>query len=466
MTKTQKIHDQFDAVVVGAGTSGAAAALFLARAGLHTALVDERPFESAGARWVNGVPGWMFDRAGLDRPVPPELRSDDRPYTMCAADGSARISADDNPALGVDIRLLVQRLHQLCLAEGVTQFERMKLCGVELEAGRPCRIEIKPAGDQMGTEATTLGADLFVDASGMNGVLRRQVPSLNDSCPSPSRKDICSAAQEVCAVDDREAAEQFLEKNGLRAGETLSTAGLNGGFSIATICVERDFKHVDLLAGAIADGRWPSGSRIISDIKEREPWIGEREFGGSGAIPIRRPYDRFSAPGIALLGDAACQVFPAHASGTGVGLIAAQILAENVAGYSDPGSTEATSAYLVKAQRELGCLLASYDLFRRFSQSLSAAEVERMLSTGLINRAGYRAGLEQQLPRFRLRDYIQLLGAALRSPGLSIRMLPSLAKMPLVRLVYRRYPAEPSVRRTRRWSRIAALLFRVRPDLP
>ncbi len=459
-------REKFDAVVVGAGTSGSAAAYLLALNGLSCALVDERSFDSAGARWVNGVPGWMFDRARLERPAPPELRSNDRPYTMCAANGQSRITIENNSAQSVDIRLLVERLHRLGAAHGVTRFERAKLQDVELDNGRPSRIRLEQSRKRKGALGITLDTGLFVDASGINGALRRRVPSLNESCPPPSKEDICSAAQEVCKVDDRAGAQEFLERSRVSAGETICTAGVYGGFSIATVCVERDFEHVDLLAGVIANGRWPSGSRVISEIKEREPWIGDRVFGGSGAIPIRRPYDRIAEPGIALLGDAACQVFPAHASGTGVGMIAAQILAESVTGYSDPGSTEAVSKYQMNAQRELGQLLANYDLFRRFSQTLQADDIESLLSVGLINKVGYNAGLEQRIPKFKPSDYLQLARSALRKPKLSLRMLPGLAKMPLVRFVYRHYPDKPSGRRARCWSRIAALLFRVRPELP
>lgn len=457
-------QQQFDAVVIGAGTSGSAAAYFLAREGLRCALVDERTFDSAGARWVNSVPGWMFDRARLERPTPPELRSDDRPCTMRPAGGCARITIEDNPAQSIDMRLLVERLHSLGMAEGVTWFEQAKLQEVELDNGRLRRIQLDLPGNGEDAQDVTLAAGLFADASGTTGALRCRVPAVGGSCPPLSRDDICSAAQEVCKVRDRDGAEEFLKRNHVSPGETICTAGVYGGFSVATVCVERDFKNVDLLAGVIADGCWPSGPKIISEIKERETWIGDRVSGGSGAIPIRRPYDRIAASGIALLGDAACQVFPAHASGTGVGLIAAQILAESVTRFTDPGSEDATFTYQVNAQRELGSVLASYDLFRRFSQRLRAEDIESLLSAGLINKVGYSAGLEQRIPRFKFGDYIQLLLAATRKPALSLRMLPELAKMPLVRFAYRRYPANPTPRRIRLWSHIVAWLIGGDPD--
>ena len=61
-------RSEIDAVVVGGGTAGAAAALFLARAGRSVVLVDKRAVGETGARWVNSVPRWCFEEAGVRLP--------------------------------------------------------------------------------------------------------------------------------------------------------------------------------------------------------------------------------------------------------------------------------------------------------------------------------------------------------------------------------------------------------------
>ncbi len=81
---------EFDVVVVGAGTAGAAAAYNLAAVGQRVALVDARPLASAGACWVNAVPDWQFDRANVPRPVAPEHRGGAVPVLL-PPDGSARL---------------------------------------------------------------------------------------------------------------------------------------------------------------------------------------------------------------------------------------------------------------------------------------------------------------------------------------------------------------------------------------
>ena len=59
---------KFDAVVAGAGSAGTAAALALARTGMKVALLEGRRRSKGGARWINGVPPWFFDRLGVARP--------------------------------------------------------------------------------------------------------------------------------------------------------------------------------------------------------------------------------------------------------------------------------------------------------------------------------------------------------------------------------------------------------------
>ena len=87
--------------------------------------------------------------------------------------------------------------------------------------------------------------------------------------------------------------------------------------------------------------------------------IGPRVFGGSGAIPLRRTHDRLAGDRVALLGDAACQVFPAHGSGVAAGLLAARLLADTLAAGGPIGD------YAVAWQRRHGGVSAFFDDFRR-----------------------------------------------------------------------------------------------------
>jgi glycine/D-amino acid oxidase-like deaminating enzyme len=76
-----------DVAVVGAGTAGAAVAAFAAERGLSVVCIERRALADAGARWVNGVAGWMFDEAGLARPSGDELIAEGGAFHLIAGFG-------------------------------------------------------------------------------------------------------------------------------------------------------------------------------------------------------------------------------------------------------------------------------------------------------------------------------------------------------------------------------------------
>src|SRR5699024_3547593 len=112
--------------------------------------------------------------------------------------------------------------------------------------------------------------------------------------------------------------------------------GLSGGFSTCAVTVSADLRHVGVLVGCLANGRYRSGPGMVTDLCRREAWIGPALTVGTGVIPLRRPYARTTAAGVALVGDAGGQVFPAHGSGIGIGLVAGTVLAEGVGAADDP----------------------------------------------------------------------------------------------------------------------------------
>lgn len=445
----------FDAVVAGGGTAGCASALFLASAGLRVALLEARPLDEAGARWVNGVPPWMFEAAGLGPPRAPERRGRARAFILGGPTGArGNLELRPGPVLSVDVRLLIKRLQVLCRQRGVRLFGRTRAGRLDMAGDRPVALAIS-GGNKT---PARLRAALFVDATGLAGVLRRQVPVLSRSCPQPPAWHLCSAAQEVCAVEDRAGALEFLERNRLEPGAVLARTGVDGGYSTVSVGIDEELDTVDLLAGTVADGRHASGPTLLRELKRRESWMGPRLFGGSGWIPLRRPYDLLVVPGLALVGDAGCQVCPAHGSGTGAGLLAARLLADAVAGRSDPGDHQALWDYACAYQRRLGAVGAAYDVFRRFSQFLSGPDTDRLTASGVLAPDSVRAALLQKLPAPDLPELARQARGVMRAPH-PARLLAALSRMGAARALYTRYPRRPDPWQARLWTTCTGRLF-------
>jgi flavin-dependent dehydrogenase len=419
---------QADVAIIGAGTAGAAAAALCARAGLSTVCVDRRPLAEAGARWINGVPAWSFDEAGIDQPAGEELHGAGHAFHLVSGWGPERIVMTDHEVLEVDMRHLVARLQRMATDAGA------RLEG-EVEIGAF-------DGRELESSAGTLRARWFVDASGLGGArLLRQ--------PRVARGDLCAAAQEVRAVSDLPRARAFFEEHGVRPGDTACFTGIAGGYSIVNVRLDGD--RIGLLTGSIpADGH-PSGQQLLDDFVAEHDFIGPTLFGGARAVPLRRPLDRLATDRVALLGDAACQVFSAHGSGIGAGMVAARMLADALSKEGDP------QAYAVAWQRRYGGLFAAYDVFRRFSQTLGPDDLERLMTSGLLDEAAARAGLLQRLPALELGTLGARLRALLRERRLARKLAGVGARMAAAGALYARYPEEPA--RLERWAKRASRLL-------
>lgn len=425
----------FDVAIVGAGTAGAAAAGFCAERGMRVLCVDRRPLDDAGARWVNGVPEHAFTSAGLPLPHGDEHRGEGGGFHLVAGRGPERLVLGATGVLEVDMRHLVARLHERAVRLGATLLGDTRV--------------LAASSDILATDRGDARVRWLVDASGHAGARLLDLP------PVPP-EHLCTAAQEVRRVRDPAGARAFFAAHEIPMGDVLCFTGIAGGFSILNVRVTGD--HVGILTGSIPALGHPSGKAILDTFVAEQPWIGERIFGGARAIPLRRPRDVLARGIIALLGDAGCQVFPAHGSGIGAGLVAARVLADALA------AGQGVHGYAVAWQRRHGGLLAAYDLFRRFSQTLTPDDIARMIASGLMDADAARAGMVQAMPRLSLRALPRKLGALARSPALAKRLGRVIASMLAVRVLYARYPRDPA--ELPHWSRTVARVCGDSPDVP
>ena len=443
-----KKETSYDVVVVGAGVAGSACARFLAEGGRRVALIDRRPIDRVGARWVNGVPREAFRAARLAPPVPPELRGEGHAFVLASPSGRSRVTlADDNPVLEVDMRHLGARLREGATKAGATILEETEVTGIELSRGRPRALH---------TPRGTLVAPLFVDASGLPAVVRRAV---FPGWPDIPEEHICLAAQEVRDLVDDEAAAAWLAANGVSEGDVFARAGTQGGYSVLNVRVERESREVALLAGAVP-AAGTNGARMIDAFCAEQKWIGRRIFGGASALPLRRPYARLVAPGLALLGDTACQMFSAHGSGIAIGLRAARLLADVVlaAPANRPGDEEVLFAYASRFHRRHGGTLASYDVIRRATQRFSEAESEEIFTSGLMSVETMRPAMLQRLPVPSPQLLRNVARGAVRAPRLAGKIGAAFARVPLLLAHAQLYPRRPDLEALEAWEKRMATL--------
>lgn len=449
-----------DVVVVGAGTAGANAAYQLAAAGRSVCLIDRRPADSAGAQWHNGVLAWQFHRAGITPPQPPERSSAGATFRTFGPDGTPGPVVEDSPTMRADMAMLGARLRLLATDAGVEVIDGVEVAEVFHHGERMTALEVR-AAPGVPARAVRFESDLFVDASGRSGALRRRSPLLSAWCPAVEGSQLCAAADYALRVADRDGARRFLDDHDANPGEHVNRLGTHGGWSTRSITVSEDFSEASILVGCVADGRFATVPGLLADARSAAPWLGEPISGGTGLIPLRRPYARLTTPGLALVGDAACQVFPAHGSGIGIGLIAGRMLAEALIDHADPGAAAALWSYQSAFHRTYGPTLVAYDAVRAMSTKLGSDGVAQMVRAGLLSEPMTRAGLDQRWVTPPLRDTAAMAGRLRRHPRLAATMLPALARGQVAMAIARTYPEDADESALARWdSRVTAALGR------
>lgn len=452
-----------DVVVVGAGTAGANVAGQLADRGRSVVMIDRRAGDLAGAQWNNGVLGWQFAAAQVEPPVPVEEDPGSATH-MFGPDGFRAATITGSPVVRADMGALGRTLRNRALEVGVQLLDSSEVSSAETDpAGRLRAIEVTRSGEADDGEPVRVEADLFVDASGLHGSLRSAAPALSRWCADVAGEELCSAADHHLEVADPDGARRFLEAHGAEPGQSVTVLGVAGGWSTRSVTVSEHLDTAAVLVGCIASGRHRTAPHMLSRTRSELPWLGEVVSGGVGVIPLRRPYARFTAPGLALVGDAACQVFPAHGSGIGLGLIAGTMLAETVVAADDCGDEATLWGYQHRFQSEFGGTLAAYDCLRRMATELGTDGVGRMIRAGLLNPDLTLTGLDQRWQVPRPAEIPAQLRRFARVPSVAATMVPRLARAGLLSKVGDRYPVELDVVSLTRWDRSVERLLGSRP---
>jgi flavin-dependent dehydrogenase len=385
--------------------------------------------DRAGARWVNGVPIWAFDESGIDRPLAPELRKGG-PVHLVAGFGPTRVELAEPDVLDVDMRLFVSRLQGLARQHGATLEGARRVRGMRDAAG----------GVVLETESGELWARWVIDASGLAGARlldRRRARAA----------ELCLAAQEVRRVIDADAARAWLAEQRAGLCSALTFTGVAGGYSIVNVRLleAAGGLEVSLLAGSIPAGGRPAGQFLLDRFVAEHAWVGDRLFGGARAIPLRLPDPALALGPVALLGDAAGQVYAAHGSGIAAQLMAADLLGRTLADGRDPW------AYNAAWQRRWGGQFAASLLFMRFTAALSSEELARLIDVGLMTKALALPVIEQREALPSILDLPGLTLGALRARSVVARLLPVVRQMVASRLHYRHFPDRPD--HAERWHR-------------
>lgn len=417
-----------DVAIVGAGIAGCHLAQLLSRAGIPTALIDQCELDKAGPHWINAVPLWMFDESHLERPVGNELFDLNHRFIIRGPDENHRLIVDNLLTADVDMGLLGKRLKEAFLDGKENNFFQISINHAQFD--QKTRLRFIAGHDHNGRQIQ-INAPLFVDASGLKACLRKKHPNAMHSWPAITLTDTCTAAQRTLEIKDRDGAKNFLEKNMALPKDIVADIGGVGGYSLFRTQIDQDMDRISILCGVRPLPATPSAYVLVEKFIKANSWIGSSIIDGRGIIPINAPYKKLFSEGLALLGDAACQVYAAHGSGIGVGLIAAKTLADAIIKAKhdgiDPGSAFSLKNYQKQFHRKMYARLYFSEQLRKFSQDLDHDQLIRLLKSGLLNQDLVRQTLMEE--EMTLSTWESFFAGVIKSPMAFFSLVPMLCKI-------------------------------------
>lgn len=294
----------YDIVICGAGVAGCSFARYTASKGLKVLLLDKNPKEKLGHDWWDSVAQEVFEDTQTPPPLPPErLNYSASIYT--SPDGKSRTQVLSSKKYSIDRKLLAKRLLKLALEAGTEFQDKTKVLKPIVSDDRIRGVYIQDKNK----EERDVSAQLIVDATGIDAILRKQIPFESDFEKEIRREDTFILYREI-----REA---ITARN-----ERIVRFGHHKGVSWISFSQKG---LVDILAGTFNLPNHDNPKNIVKEyLQEYKEDIGDRiiRAGCGGIIPVRRCLDSFIANNFLLMGDSASQINPIDGSGVAASIYA------------------------------------------------------------------------------------------------------------------------------------------------
>jgi len=356
---------EYDIIVAGCGTGGAAAAIAAAKAGLKVLVVESKPRDDIGRKVCGDgihVNHYQFVKElGIEFSERELLRK---------ITGMRIVAPNRVDAIHVkdDGYCINRRLFGQKLLEGVEN------AGAKVRAKCAATGLIVKDGTVTGvtTDSESFSSKIVIDATGVAGVLRKQIPFDTDFPKVVDPQDFAKGYREVVEINGKfdYPDDIVIEYNNEVApygyiwyfpkSETVLNIGL--GFKGPNDLNEMYRKHV-------------SSHFNITKVLDA---------GGYPLPMVRKPFDGYVANGFMIVGDAACQVNPLDGAGIGYSIRGGVTAARAALNCVDYPTRENLWQYNKNFMTDVGAKHAQSAIFARALGSLTNDDINFVFKKGLI----------------------------------------------------------------------------------
>lgn len=350
--------EEFDVIVVGAGTAGCLAAKTAGEAGLKVCMVERKKSEEIGEKVCGDALGEHHLKAlGLEKPQGGELEKRIEGIKIYSPDLQTVFTIEHEDFVGylLNRHLFGQWLLRKALDEGSSLLDSTQCLKPLIEKNYVNGVVVKNL--KTGKDVR-LKSKVLVDASGFVAVVRKKLPKELGIENDVANEDVEACYREIRQLRQETENTKYCE---IYLNQRISPGGYSWIFP-------KSGARVNAGVGICMRGDFPNPkSQFYQHVLARPMFEGSLLLdGGAWYDPTRRPLDNMVGNGVAIVGDAACLVNPIHGGGIGPSMLSGYLIGKTIieASSKDDFSRKALWPYNCRYEEMYGAKQASLDIFR------------------------------------------------------------------------------------------------------
>ena len=429
--------NNYDVIVVGAGTGGCLAAKTLAKAGRKVCLIDRKSKKDIGDKVCGDAIGkHHFENIGLAPPSGAELDQTIDGIKVYSPDMETEVNVQGEGVHGylIDRLLFGQRLLKEAIAAGAILFDSTIVINPIVENNYVVGVLVKDP--KIGKESK-LNSSIVIDASGHSAVLRKTLPP-----EFGIEKEVKDEDVEICYREIRELKKPVSEPGFCKI--YLDLQRIPGGYYWI---FPKSSTTVNVGLGVAMKKGFPNPKDLFNEVILSMPIFEDSHAltGGGGLVPTRRPISPMVSNGIIIIGDAACQVNPIHGGGIGSSMMGGVKAAEVIDEALTKGdvSKEALWPYTGIFMELYGAKQAGLDIFRMLLQRLTNKEMNYGMRQRLITDEDLLKTSMGEDMKLNITEKTSRFFKGIGSLSLLMKLNTTAKLMKEIKELYRNYPSSP-----------------------